>query len=115
MFLYISYKEHYNEYRNNPSFFFVYNRKKQPFAIIKFSAMIPVFKDNDVIEVLDYNKQDIRYKDLISSEYKYINSNKEEIHKRAQKMYKQITSNNNNFFKSIACDFKLLEKKSLEY
>lgn len=110
-----SYKEHYNKYRNNPSFFFVYNRKKQPLAIIKFSAMIPVFKDNDVIEILDYNKQDSRYKDLISSEYRYINSNKEEIHKRAQKMYKQVTSNNNNFFKSIACDFKLLEKKSLEY
>jgi len=35
-----SYKEHYNQYKNNPSFFFVYNRKNQPLAIIKFSAMV---------------------------------------------------------------------------
>ena len=37
-----SYKEHYQKYKNNPSFFFVYDRKNNPLAIIKFSAMIPV-------------------------------------------------------------------------
>ena len=37
-----SYKEHYEKYKNNPSFFFIYDRKRRPLAIIKFSAMIPI-------------------------------------------------------------------------
>ena len=78
-----SYKEHYKKYKNNPSFFFVYDRKNNPLAIIKFSAMIPVPSSIKVISVLEYNKQDRKYKDLISAEYRYINSNKEEIYKRA--------------------------------
>lgn len=71
-----SYKEHYEKYKNNPSFFFVYDRKDRPLTIIKFSAMIPVSKNANVIKLLEYNKQDRKYKSLISSEYRYINSNK---------------------------------------
>ena len=110
-----SYKEHYSKYKNNPSFFFVYGRKNKPLAIIKFSAMIPVPCDYDVVKLLDYNSQDKKYKDSISSEYRYINSNKEEIYKRANKMYVAVTKHKNNFLKTIACNFKLLEEKCLEY
>lgn len=110
-----SYKDHYKKYRNNPSFFFVYDRKKNPLAIIKFSAMIPIEKDSNTIEILDYKKEENKYKDLIAAEYRYINSNKKEIYKRAEKMYKIVTSNKNNFLKTIACDFKLLEDKCLKY
>ena len=78
-----SYKERYRKYKNNPSFFFVYDRKNNSLAIIKFSAMIPVPSNIKVTYVLEYNKQDKKYKDLISAEYRYINSNKEEIYKRA--------------------------------
>lgn len=46
-----SYKEHYQKYRNNSSFFFVYDRKKKPLAIIKFSAMIPVPKSINVTKM----------------------------------------------------------------
>lgn len=110
-----SYKEHYAKYKNNPSFFFVYDRKDKPLAIIKFSAMIPVPKDFNVIRLLEYNEQDKKYKDLISAEYRYINSNKKEIYKRANKMYIAVTRHKNNFLKTIACNFKLLEEKCLEY
>ncbi len=110
-----SYKEHYKKYKNNPSFFFVKDRKDRPLAIIKFSAMIPVPKDINVTELLKYEEQDKKYKDLISAEYRYINSNKKEIYKRANKMYETITKSKNSFLKSIACDFKLLEDKSLKY
>ena len=92
-----SYKEHYKKYKNNSSFFFIYDRKKNPLAIIKFSAMIPVTKDSAVIELLECKKEDKKYKDLISAEYRYINSNKKEIYIRAQKMYKIVTSDRNNF------------------
>ena len=110
-----SYKKHYSKYKNNPSFFFVYDRKNKPLAIIKFSAMIPVPNDFNVISTLEYNEQDKRYKDLISAEYRYINSNKEEIYRRANKMYIAVTKHKNNFLKTIACNFKILEEKCLEY
>lgn len=110
-----SYKCHYEKYKNNPSFFFVYGRKNNPLAIIKFSAMIPVPNNINVTSILEYNKQDEKYKDLIAAEYRYINSNKEEICKRANKMYIAITKHKNNFLKTISCNFKLLEKKCAEY
>ena len=110
-----SYKEHYEKYKNNPSFFFVYDRKNKPLAIIKFSAMIPVPDNINVISILEYDKQDKKYRDLISAEYRYINSNKREIYIRANKMYIAVTKHKNNFLKTIACNFKLLEEKSTDY
>ena len=110
-----SYKEHYKKYKSNPSFFFVYDRKNHPLSIIKFSAMIPVPNRINVISVLEYDKQDKKYKDLISAEYRYINSNKKEIFKRANKMYIAVTKHKKNFLKTIACNFKLLEEKSIKY
>ena len=93
----------------------MYDRKNNPLAIIKFSAMIPVPNNLNVTSVLEYNRQDKKYKDLISAEYRYINSNKEEIYKRANKMYVAVTKHKNNFLKTIACNFTLLEKKCVEY
>lgn len=89
--------------------------KNNPLAIIKFSAMIPVPKDVSVMRLLEYNEQDDKYKNLIAAEYRYINSNKEEIYKRANKMYTAVTKHKNNFLKTIACNFNLLEEKSIEY
>ena len=68
--------------------------------------MIPVAKDSNVVQLLEYKKQDEKYKDLIATEYRYINSNKKEIYIRAEKMYKVVTKSKNNFLKTIACDFK---------
>ena len=110
-----SYKDHYKKYKNNPSFFFIYSRKEETLAIIKFSAMIPVPKNLNVIKLLEYDKQDKKYKDLISAEYRYVNSNKQQIYKRANKMYISVTKHKNNFLKTIACNFELLEQKCLEY
>ena len=62
-----------------------------------------------------FSMQDKKYKDLISAEYRYINSNKEEIYKRANKMYVAVTKHKVNFLKTVSCNFKLLEEKSIEY
>ena len=110
-----SYKEHYKKYKNNPSFFFIYDRKDNPVAIMKFSAMIPVPKGSNVINLLNFKEQDDKYKTLVSSEYRYINSHKDEIYKRANKMYIAVTKHKENFLKSIACNFTLLEEKCKEY
>ena len=110
-----SYKEHYKKYKDNPSFFFVYDRKNKPLAIIKFLVMIPVPRGVNVTSLLKYNEQDDKYKNLVSAEYRYINSNKEEIYKRANKMYIAVTKHKNNYLKTISCDFKVLEEKCLKY
>lgn len=55
-----SYKKHYEKYKNNPSFFFIYDRKSKPLAIIKFSSMIPIPQNTNVMKLLEYNKQDIK-------------------------------------------------------
>jgi protein AbiQ len=110
-----SYKEHYNKYKNNPSFFFIYDRNDIPIAIMKFSAMIPVPKGINVINLLNFNNQNVKYQSLVASEYRYVNSHKEEIYKRANKMYIAVTKNKENFLKTIACNFKLLEEKCREY
>ena len=110
-----SYKEHYSKYKNNPSFFFIYDRNDKPVAIMKFSAMIPVPKGIDVIKPLSFNEQDAKYQALVALEYRYVNSHKDEIYKRANKMYIAVTKHKENFLKSIACNFKLLEEKCKEY
>ena len=110
-----SYKKHYEKYKNNPSFFFVYDRRKNPLSIIKFSSMIPIPDNINVVSLLEYDKQDEKYKNLVSAEYRYINSNKKEIYKRANKMYIAVTEHKNNFLKKIACNYKLLEEVSLNY
>ena len=111
-----SFKEHYKKYRNNPSIFIIYNKDKKPISILRFSTMIPVLNNSNVIKLLEFDKQDIKYNDLISEEYRYINQNKKEIYKRAMKIYKLVVLNkNSNFFKTISCDFKLLENKSMIY
>lgn len=77
--------------------------------------MIPVPKEINVMHLLKYDEKDVKYKNLISSEYRYINSNKKEIYIRANKMYKVVTNDKDNFLKTIACNFKLLEEKCLTY
>ena len=77
--------------------------------------MIPIPNNIIVTSLLKYNESDKKYKDLISAEYRYINSNKKEIYKRANKIYSAVTKHKKNFLKTIACDFKLLEEKCLGY
>lgn len=82
-----SYKKHYKKYKSNFSFLFIYDRKNTPLAIIKFSAMILVPKEVNVVHLLKYEEKDKKYKNLISSGYRYINSNRQEINVRELKSY----------------------------
>lgn len=70
--------------------------------------MIPIPKHINVANLLEYNKQDEKYRSLVSAEYRYIDSNKNEIYIRANKMYIAVTKHKNNFLKTIACNFKFL-------
>lgn len=77
--------------------------------------MIPIPMKMNVMNILNYSEQDKNYRNLISAEYRFVNSNKEEIYKRANKMYIAVTQHKNNFLKTITCNFKLLEEKAREY
>jgi len=81
-----------DKYKNNASFFFVYGKNKNPLSIIKFSSMIPVPNNMRVVNLLDYKKQEKKYQDLLSSEYKYINFHKKEILQIAKRMYTFVTN-----------------------
>lgn len=111
-----SYKKKYGKYKNNPSFFWVYDRKNRPLSIIKFSSMIPIHnKKSELVQLLEYDKQEKKYKDLLSAEYRYINAHKAEIYKKAEKMYTAVTKHKRNFLKTVSCDFTLLEEKCIVY
>ena len=56
-----------------------YNRKRIKKLIDTYVTL------SDDKELLKYNESDKKYKDLISAEYRYINSNKEEIYKRSRR------------------------------
>ena len=58
---------------------------------------------------------DKNYIKYLSEFEKNVSYNKDEIYKRANKMYIAVTKYKNNFLKTIACNFKLLEEKCVEY
>ena len=107
-------KEKHKKYKNNLSYFRI-NENNQQLGIIKFSKMIPVIKS--VIRLVDYRKYNYEYKRLLEKQYNYINigKNKEEILFKAKRLYEIMISEKNNkernFYKSICCNFKLLEEK----
>ncbi len=77
--------------------------------------MIPT--PQECISLLDFQYQSYRYKRLLSKQYNYINipKNREKILDKSEKLYKIVTNSSKNkmtaFYKSLSCNFKLLEEK----
>ena len=93
-------------------------------SVINLNNMIPIQKDN-VIK-LDYSmiekyicfNDDIakmKYIALLRKEISIINKRKDDIFKRAKKMYEIKYKFPNAKVSIRCCDFKLLEQKSIEY
>ena len=108
-----SYKLGYERYKNNPSFMRVKNKKKENVAIIRFAEMIPVPKSE--VTLLDFEARGEKYKDLLQSEFEFINNNKESIYNKANKIYKNVKYEKIPFYINISCNFELLEQKSEYY
>lgn len=81
--------------------------------------MIPV--PLDCISPLDFKNKSYGYRRLIHEQYSYINisENKIKILTKSQKLYNIVTNSNNSktskFYKSLSCNFKLLEEKCSLY
>jgi len=73
--------------------------------------MIPVDK-KDLLYIEFSNIQDIKYKNLLINQYRWIDSNKINIFKKAEKLYNKFIQN--KLIKNVkerCCNFLLLEDK----
>ena len=81
--------------------------------------MIPVPQES--VCLLESQDKSYGYKRLLSEQYSYINKleNKKKIMDKAEKIYNIVTGDSKSkmakFYKELSCDFKVLEKKYMEY
>ncbi|CAL7897849.1 type III toxin-antitoxin system ToxN/AbiQ family toxin [Fusobacterium necrophorum] len=82
---------------------------------IKLSNMIPIY-DMSVLSYYDINKeQDLKYKNLVIDELRFIYANKNLILKNANKLYQQKIKNMSMGYVQATVDFILLEQKAKLY
>ena len=84
------------------------------YGTLRISNMIPV----PITELEPYsisNETDIKYKDLVMGELRYINNNKNKIVKYAKIVYNQRIKNIDIPYIKNTVDFRLLEEKLKEW
>lgn len=108
-----SYKEKYATYKGNQSFVRVQDRKGRDLSIIRLAEMIPVPKG--AVTLMDFGERGEKYQDLLQAENDFINDNRENLYKKAKKLYRNVTEIKVPFFVNIACDYKVLEEKCKAY
>lgn len=87
---------------------------------INFNNMIPVHEDA-LIEYDIKNDPDIKYRNILESQARFIRKNKDNIRKTAEKLYEILTSNKDEHVSererlgNRCCKFKLLEQNSKSY
>ena len=104
-----SYKEKYKQMKETLDFI-----KVKTYSVINLNNMFPVQSKD--YTYLDFSKeQDLKYKSLLESEYRYIKSIQGKIIKNASLVYKIKTSGKINSLTKRCNDFKLLEEKCRLY
>lgn len=101
-------RETHKKMKNNIHIFKIHNGR---YGILGFNNMIPI-KEEELIE-FDINKENITYKQILISQYRFCNKHIKEIKEKAIKTYEK--SKENKFLKKVCCDFKLLEEKMKYY
>lgn len=87
---------------------------KRLFVTLRISNMIPV--PSSVLEpyVLS-DERDLKYKEIIQSELRYIDKNSKRIEKYASRLYNNKIKNINAEYINNTVDFKILESKLKEW
>lgn len=80
------------------------------YGTLRISNMIPV-PFSELTPYITENEKDLKYKELIMSEIKYIDKNAEKIIKAAKLIYKQKNMNLKLGYLENTLDFKNLEEK----
>lgn len=105
-----SHKEKHLKLKKNSTFIKI----EKNLGIIKLNNMIPVNKEN--LNYINFNQlKDKKYKQLLIKQNKFIQRNSQLIREKAMKLYDKSTTNKNNYYKEICCNFKLLEEVSEKY
>ena len=88
---------------------------EENFGGINLNNMMPIPKS--YLIKIDINKLiDIKYKNMLINQIKWINLNQLRIHNRARNLYYLISNNHANFdLVKRCCNFKLLERKCEDY
>lgn len=94
--------------KNNIYILKIHNGK---YGILGFNNMIPV--RNEQLINFDINKEKIKYKQILISQYHFCNKHIKEIKNKAEETYNR--SQKNLFLKKVCCNFKLLEEKGKLY
>ena len=85
-------------------------------AVLRINNMIPII--DEVVHKVNFNSvQDIKYRNLLISEYRIIKNREKEIRidSRIVYHYRLNDKNKGKGLYNLCCDFKLLEEKSKEY
>ncbi len=82
-------------------------------GVINLNNMIPVFLEK--VEKIDFSKFDRKYQELLKNQARWIYENTKKINKKSYNLYTLITTKENTIFHKRCNNFKLLEKKALEY
>lgn len=100
-------------YYNNklPIDIFLIMDKEKIIGVINFNNMIPVIEET----IIYFNIKEDKNYSLLKKEYIYCIKHKEEILKKAIKVYKLVTEYNKISLMRRSCNFKLLEQKAEEY
>lgn len=82
---------------------------------IQLNNMIPVISE-ELIKIYDIkNEKDTKYQNMVFNQINFINKNEKLIIKNAHTIYNNKVKNLDIGYVKNSIDFKLLEKKSLEY
>ena len=103
-------KKNHMKYEDNPT----YIKIGSQYGIIRFNNMIPVI--DKYLKYINFdNINDIKYKNLLLAQNRFIQSNTDKIRDKAEKLYKFVTIDKKVFFVNLSCNFKLLKEKAALY
>lgn len=114
-----SYKpEKHNNMPNKIDFIRIEDEEHQ-YAVLNLNNMIPV-PDNAIID-FDFNilpvstEEERKYRDLLRNEWRICRTKQDKIIKNASKLYNMVLNNKPINIVDRCCNFKLLEKLSIQY
>lgn len=90
-----------------------HENKESKLALISLINMFPVIQTE--LTLIDFEKEEEKYKALLEKEYSYVLSNQEKIIKRAKKLHQLVTRNKVPALVSLCNDFTKLEREYIKF
>ncbi len=114
-----SYKPEKHDNMSNKIDFVRIEDEKHKYAVLNLNNMIPV-PDNAIIDfninILSTNTEEERkYRDLLRNEWRICRAKRDRIIKNASKIYNMVLNNKPINIVNRCCNYKLLEKLSIQY